>query len=111
MAEQISMLAGCAKRLVLLPATAGAEQLQDVVRAYRGDSLHGAIITKTDESVSLAGALDTVLRYKLELHYIATGQRVPEDLHPAQRDVLARGALRRPVKQSSPATCRTPRCR
>jgi len=93
--EQLAMLDACGvQRLVLLAATAGAAQLEDVVRAYRGKQLHGAIITKTDEAVGLAGALDVVLRHKLILHYVANGQRVPEDLHPAQPALLARAALR-----------------
>jgi len=94
-AEQIGMLTSCnVQRLLLLAATAGAEQLEDVVRAYRGDGIYGAMLTKTDEAVSIAGALDVVLRYKLALHYAANGQRVPEDLHPARREYLAHRALR-----------------
>ncbi|HUO44447.1 MAG TPA: flagellar biosynthesis protein FlhF [Burkholderiales bacterium] len=94
-AEQTGMLTECGvRRLLLLTATAGAEQLEDVARAYRGDGIHGAILTKADEAVSIAGALDVALRYKLTLHYAANGQRVPEDLHPARCEYLAHRALR-----------------
>lgn len=96
--EQTAMLTACGvKRLLLLAAAGSADQAEDVVRAYRGgagDGLHGAIITKLDEAVNIGGALDITLRHKLKLHYVTNGQRVPEDLHPARRDVLAHRALR-----------------
>lgn len=71
------------QRLLLLSATAQAGTLDDVVSAYLGTGLAGAVLTKIDEALSLAPALDVVVRHKLALHYITNGQRVPEDLHRA----------------------------
>ena len=71
------------QRLLLLSATAQAGTLDDVVRAYLGTGLAGVVLTKIDEALSLAPALDVVVRHKLALHYITNGQRVPEDLHRA----------------------------
>ena len=85
--EQIALLssgkAASVQRLLLLSATAQAGTLDDVVRAYLGTGLAGVVLTKIDEALSLAPALDVVMRHKLILHYITNGQRVPEDLHRA----------------------------
>lgn len=86
------------ERLLLLNATAQAETLEQVARAYathknRSVPLAGAILTKLDEAARPACALDVVIRRRLELHYCTSGQRVPEDLELANPAVLARQAL------------------
>lgn len=93
--EQTEMLVnGHVKRLLLLNATSQPENLDDVVRHYRNRGLEGAILSKLDEAVKLGGSLDVVMRHKLKLHYIATGQRVPEDLYLADPKVLVHRALK-----------------
>jgi flagellar biosynthesis protein FlhF len=83
------------QRLILLNATAQAETLEDVLNAYRGRSgFAGAIVTKLDEAARIGCALDALLRHKLRLHYVTTGQRVPEDLHRPNARVLAHRALK-----------------
>ena len=69
------------------------ETLDDVVRAYRGSGVCGCIITKTDEAVGIATALDVAIRQQLALHYVTDGQRVPEDLHLPDRESLLQRAL------------------
>jgi len=96
-AEQVSMLSSSGadvKRLLCLNSTATGETLNEVVRAYQGSGLHGAIMTKMDEATSIGGVLDVVVRQKLNLHYISNGQRVPEDLHLADRALLVDRAFR-----------------
>jgi flagellar biosynthesis protein FlhF len=96
-AEQVAMLSGSGaevKRLLCLNSTSTNETLNEVVRAYQGSGLHGAIMTKMDEAASLGGVLDVLIRQKLNLHYISNGQRVPEDLHVADRAMLIDRAFR-----------------
>lgn len=99
-AEQASMLdgAGGVRRLLLVNATSRGDTLDDVVRAYGRESgageLAGALLTKVDEAASLAPALDALIRHRLELFYVANGQRVPEDLHLPNRPYLLHRALR-----------------
>ncbi|MGF6275352.1 flagellar biosynthesis protein FlhF [Massilia sp. UYP11] len=96
-AEQVAMLSGSGadvKRLLCLNSTSTGETLNEVVRAYQGSGLHGAIMTKLDEATSIGGVLDIVIRQKLNLHYISNGQRVPEDLHVADRTLLVDRAFR-----------------
>ncbi|MCL2524828.1 MAG: flagellar biosynthesis protein FlhF [Betaproteobacteria bacterium] len=93
--ELTDMLAGCdVQRLLLLSATSRGDTLDDVVRAYQGDKLAGCILTKTDEAASLASALDAVMRHGLCLHYVANGQRVPEDMHLPNRAYLLHRAFK-----------------
>ncbi|MCM0045350.1 MAG: flagellar biosynthesis protein FlhF [Burkholderiaceae bacterium] len=95
-AEQIAMLAsgsGRVQRLLCLNTTSTAETLDEVVRAYRGDGLAGCLLTKLDEASGIGGALDVAIRHKLPLSFIADGQRVPEDLHLADRRQLLERAF------------------
>jgi flagellar biosynthesis protein FlhF len=101
-AEQTAMLSGanaCVKRVLCLSATSTGETLNEVIRAYEGDGLAGSIITKLDEAATLGGVLDTVIRHKMSLFYVANGQRVPEDIHVANPEHLVDVAfkLRRKV--------------
>lgn len=86
--EQVAMLSGTdtpVKRLLCLNATSTGETLSEVVRAYQGNGLAGCIFTKLDEAATIGGALDIAIRQKLMVYYIASGQRVPEDLHIANK--------------------------
>lgn len=86
--EQVAMLSGTdtpVKRLLCLNATSTGETLSEVVRAYQGNGLAGCILTKLDEAATIGGALDIAIRQKLMVYYVASGQRVPEDLHIANK--------------------------
>lgn len=85
-AEQVAMLCDSGtdvKRLLLISATGNGSTLDEVITAYQSKGIYGCIITKIDEAASLGVALDVVIRRKLMLHYVANGQKVPEDLHSA----------------------------
>lgn len=100
--ELTDMLAGCdVQRLLLLNSTSRGDTLDDVVRAYAGDSLAGCILTKIDEAASLATALDVIMRHSLKLLYVSNGQRVPEDIHLPNRSYLLHRAFK-DVPESSP---------
>ncbi|MBV2235145.1 MAG: flagellar biosynthesis protein FlhF [Sterolibacterium sp.] len=101
-AEQAAMLmrSGEVNRLLLLNATSRGDTLDDVVRAYAGEDLAGVILSKVDETASLAPALDAVIRHGLLLCYIANGQRVPEDMHLPNRNYLLHRAFKLPGEAS-----------
>lgn len=95
--DQVALLCGNGKpvkRLLLLSAVAQPNVLAEVVDAYKGPALAGAILTKLDESLTLGGALDVLIRHKLPLYYVTNGQRVPEDLHLASPLYLIERAIR-----------------
>jgi flagellar biosynthesis protein FlhF len=76
------------QRLLLLNATSSGGTLDDVVKMYGGTGVIGCIPTKLDEAVTLGTVLDVVVRHKLTMHYVASGQRVPEDLHEVNLEYL-----------------------
>ncbi|MGH8670655.1 MAG: flagellar biosynthesis protein FlhF [Burkholderiales bacterium] len=105
LADQVAMLCGegrSVKRLLLLGATSQGCTLDDVVRAYRGFGIEGCILTKIDEAMSLGPALDVIIRYRLDLYYVTNGQRVPEDLHLANKEYLIDRAFRAGVTPFTP---------
>jgi len=87
------------QRLLLLNATSSGDTLDDVVRMYHGTGVIGCIPTKLDEAVTLGTVLDVAVRYKLALHYVTNGQRVPEDLQEVNLEYL----LHRVFKPSAKA--------
>ncbi|MFM0740351.1 flagellar biosynthesis protein FlhF [Paraburkholderia xenovorans] len=98
--EQIAMLCRAGQpvqRLLLLNATSHGDTLNEVVQAYQRapdqQPLAGCILTKLDEATNLGGVLDTVIRYKLPVHYVSTGQKVPENLYVATRKFLIKSAF------------------
>lgn len=96
-AEQVAMLSGTGtevKRLLCLAATSTGETLNEVVRSYQGDGLAGCIMTKLDEAATIGSTLDVAIRQKLNLYYVANGQRVPEDLHIANQQYLVDRAFK-----------------
>ena len=93
-AEQTEMFdAAGVQRLLLLNATSGGDTLEEVVRMYHGNGVIGCIATKLDEAVTLGAVLDVMVRHKLALHYVANGQRVPEDLHEVNMAYLLHRAF------------------
>jgi len=95
--EQVAMLSSTGtkvKRLLCMAATSTGETLNEVVRSYQGDGLAGCIMTKLDEAATIGSTLDVVIRQKLNLYYVANGQRVPEDLHVANQQYLVDRAFK-----------------
>jgi flagellar biosynthesis protein FlhF len=104
-AEQISMLTNAnqnIKKLICLNATSTGETLTDVINAYKGRGLDGCIVTKLDEAATIGNTLDVVIREKLKLFYVANGQRVPEDIHLANKDYLIRQAIKLGESKNEP---------
>jgi flagellar biosynthesis protein FlhF len=104
-AEQIAMLSSTTmpvKKLLCLNATSTGETLADVIKAYKRKGLDGCIITKLDEAATTGNALDVVIREKLKLFYVANGQRVPEDIHVANKAYMIQQALKARAATNQP---------
>lgn len=103
--EQVAMLSGAnVNKLLCLNATSTGETLTEVIRSYQGSGsmgLSGCIITKLDEAASIGSVLDAIIRQKLQLFYLANGQRVPEDLHIANKNYLIDHAFKLKREQAA----------
>ncbi len=94
-AEMLEMLSHPAiQRLLVLNASAQGETLDDVILAWRPASFRGVVLTKVDEAVKLAPALDALIRHRLRVLAVANGQRVPEDWHRLGAATLVQRALK-----------------
>ena len=78
--------------LLTLSATAQGSLVEGLIQ--RHVPLAGVIVTKLDEGGLCGAVLDCLMRYRLELACLSTGQRVPEDLHPAHASYVVDRALR-----------------
>jgi len=94
-AELLDMLAHRSiRKILVVNAAQQGETIEDVVMAWRGAECQGLVLSKIDEAVKLAPALDTVIRHKLRIIGVANGQRVPEDWHRLSAQALVQRALR-----------------
>jgi flagellar biosynthesis protein FlhF len=80
------------RTLLVLSATLHPSVMDETIRAFSSVALDAAILTKLDEAASLGGVLSTVIKQHLPLMFVANGQRVPEDLHPARAQNLVEQA-------------------
>ena len=88
------------KRILVVSSTTDLRTQEDVImmhqqaaRSAQGGSILAALITKTDEAAQLGPAVDCLIRHQLPLMFLANGQRVPEDLSPANLPYLCHRAL------------------
>jgi flagellar biosynthesis protein FlhF len=82
------------KRLLVVNAGAQGETIEDGLIAWCAAVCHGVVLSKLDEAVKLAPALDAMIRHKLKVLAVANGQRVPEDWHRLSASALVQRALR-----------------
>ena len=81
------------RHYLVLPATAQRRVLEQAYQHFSGIGLDGLMLTKVDESDNLGDALSLCLEHELRLCYLATGQRVPEDLSVPEARALTRRVL------------------
>jgi flagellar biosynthesis protein FlhF len=106
-ADQVAMLSDQRlniQKLLCLNSTNTGDTLIDVIRAYRGQGLAGCVMTKIDEAMTVGNIIDVMVREKLKLFYVTNGQRVPEDLHLANKQQLVHRAFQRDTVKDSPFT-------
>lgn len=77
------------RSLLVLPANAHPNDLNELLRRYRPAAPEGVVLTKLDESVAPGAALSVLVQHGLPLAYTTSGQCVPEDIEPADAQRLA----------------------
>ncbi len=82
------------KRLLVVNAAQQGETIEDVLTAYGAAQCCGIVLSKIDEAVKLAPALDALIRLKLKVVAVGNGQRVPEDWHRLSAGTLVQRALK-----------------
>ena len=70
-------------------SAAGQEAAFDeTIRAFGQVPLSGAIVTKIDEAAQLGCVISALIRHDLPVAWLSDGQRIPDDLHAAERKKL-----------------------
>jgi flagellar biosynthesis protein FlhF len=95
LSEKFSLLRNQSPRVqnyLTLSATTQTNVLNDIINAFSHLVLSGCILTKTDETNSLGGAISAMIRHKLPLAYLCNGQQVPEDFSLARPATLVKDA-------------------
>jgi len=93
--ELLDMLAHPSiRKLLVVNAASQGETIEDALVAYRARTSTGIVLSKVDEAVKLAPALDAMIRHKLKVVAVANGQRVPEDWHRLSAHALVQRALK-----------------
>ncbi len=94
-AELLDMLGHAAiRKLLVLNSSSQGETLEDGIQAWKGADCEGVVLSKIDEAVRLAPALDCLIRHKLVVQGVANGQRVPEDWLRLSADALLQHAFK-----------------
>ena len=83
-------------RLLVLNAGGDGEMLDDVVTAFKTTGVQQVILSKVDEAAKLGPSLDAIIRHKLELRGVTTGQNIQQDFELAD----ARKIIRRSMHSS-----------
>ncbi|HEX4510721.1 MAG TPA: flagellar biosynthesis protein FlhF [Burkholderiaceae bacterium] len=82
------------KRLLVVDASSQGETIDDVIVSWKARACSGVVLSKIDEAVKLAPALDALIRHKLKNIGVANGQRVPEDWHRLSANALVHRAMK-----------------
>jgi flagellar biosynthesis protein FlhF len=82
------------RHYLVMQANCQYRVMQQTVNEYRQIFLQGCILTKLDECYSLGEVISVAIENKLQICYLADGQRVPEDLQSASTKFLITSAAK-----------------
>lgn len=84
---------------LVLSATTREEELAAAVRAFEAAAFRSVIFTKLDEAERLGALVGAARRAQRPISWLGTGQRVPNDLEPADPGRVARFVLYREASE------------
>lgn len=76
-----------------LSATTRDEDLQEIVEQFKSLPVHRVLFTKLDEGRRLGCVVNVAVENDLSISYLTNGQRVPEDIEPANGKKIANMVL------------------
>lgn len=71
-----------------LSAASQESGLDETIRRFGSVPIKGTVLTKIDEAGQLGCAIGTMIRHDLAATWFSDGQRIPDDLHAAERKKL-----------------------
>ncbi|MBX3042622.1 MAG: hypothetical protein KIT33_00860 [Candidatus Kapabacteria bacterium] len=76
-----------------IPAVVSATTADSIFNGLKGITIDSVILTKADESESIANMIQTIKPNKVPISYITNGIKIPEDIQPADRVLLGKLSL------------------
>lgn len=73
---------------IVLPCNVQEQILDEIARSFSNTTLNGCILTKQDESISMAPALSVSMNYKMPIAYVCNGQDINEDIESASPEKM-----------------------
>ncbi|HWM29172.1 MAG TPA: flagellar biosynthesis protein FlhF [Woeseiaceae bacterium] len=71
-----------------LSAASQEAGLDETIRQFESLPMAGAVITKIDEAAQLGCVISALIRHELKAAWLSDGQRIPDDLHLAEKKKL-----------------------
>ena len=93
------------RRIAVIAASLQGAALEQAMTRF-GTGAAACVLTKLDETPQLGAALDCLIRHRLPLAHVCTGQRVPEDLHAPHAAYLVDRTLKG-ARLATPYTLQT----
>ncbi len=81
--DQKKQLSRCGKNISSFLVSSATNQYSVQVQSikdYDGINLSGCILTKLDECIRLGDSISAIIENQLQLHYVTTGLRIPDDI-------------------------------
>ena len=93
-AQIVALKSANAACLLTLSASTQGGLAEGIIQCVPSGVIEGVMLTKLDEGGLCGPLLDCLMRYRLKLTALCSGQRVPEDIHAAQAAYIVDRALR-----------------
>ncbi len=89
------------QKVLVMNVSSQSRALMEMAERFKGKTgFYGAVLTKLDECSYIAGSIDLAMREKLNIMYMSTGQRVPDDLFLADPHFLVQRAMRKQYEEA-----------
>lgn len=81
-------LNGDIKNLLVMSAASQLDVLENTLAEFDCFGINGLVLTKSDEAVKLGSALTAIAKKDIPVHYVTTGQQVPQDILRVEKGTL-----------------------
>lgn len=78
---------------LVLSSTNSSTNIYQIIKAFEFMKPDSLILSKLDEAVSIGNVIEAVSKFRIPIGYITTGQKIPDDIEPAELDKIAKIVL------------------
>jgi flagellar biosynthesis protein FlhF len=78
---------------LVLSSTNSSTNIYQIIKAFEFMKPDSLILSKIDEAVSIGNVIEAVSKFRIPIGYITNGQKIPDDIEPAEIDKIAKIVL------------------